>query len=668
MSKADVIGLLVEYWHIAVVAALLLLISIGFFFCFMVPAWWQLRRELSRAITALHGIRSRLTGDIVELEEISKAMSGQTLANLWSEYAKTLHPQNEDGEHGQSRIVRWRATTMADNFFSEHAIVDTRLKTEFYKHLPGILTGLGIIGTFTGLIIGLDRFKVPKDLTKVQEQLGQLIDSVGHAFYVSATAIALAMLFTWIEKSLIAARYREVKQLCELVDGLFKGGAAEEYLERMVAAAETSATQAAHIKDALVADLKEILTTLATQQIEAQIRHTGQISADVGQAISKSLESPMTAISKAVQGVGANQGEAVNKMLTDVLASFSVQMREMFGGQMQGMSELLRETSNSMKATAVQFGQLAANMDAAGTNTVEAMGEKLAKALDGMEARQHAMNAQTAAFVEQIKSQVGASQTESSQKLQEVLAHVGDQVTGVVAELHRQAAASAEYQGQSQAQFAHATSAAIGSLSEQMERLLAQSVETNRSLQDTVARLAGATTNAIAGMNAGAETLLMAASDFAKAGQGVSDTMMASTTAVEAIKGASGQLTLATDGARSLFADYGKTRDSFSLMVTELKQIIDNAKREASMTSEIIGGIKAAADALGMAQKESEEYLRGVSEVLVKAHDEFRVSVEKTLCDGNRQFHKELTSAVDSLSGAIKDFGDAIDDFPPRKQ
>jgi ABC-type transporter Mla subunit MlaD len=179
--------------------------------------------------------------------------------------------------------------------------------------------------------------------------------------------------------------------------------------------------------------------------------------------------------------------------------------------------------------------------------------------------------------------------------------------------------------------------------------------------------LAGATDKAIAGMNSGAETLYVAANDFAKAGQGVSDTMKASAAAVEAIKGASGQLTLATDSARSLFADYGKTRDTFALMVTELKQTIENARREASMTSEIIGRIEAAATQLGTAQKESEEYLRGVSEVLVKAHDAFAENVERTLREGNRQFQGELSGAVGLLSNAIKNLGDLLDDFPPRK-
>ena len=660
-------AMVVEYWHICVAAAFLLIFAGDFFARFWRPAH-VLSGELSYAIDALTALRSRIDGNVVELGEIEfTAMSGPNLAPLWKEYAKTLHPQHMVSENGLSRIVRWRATSLADAYFSEQSVVDTRLKTEYFKHLPGILTGIGIIGTFAGLIIGLGRFKVPKDLTKVQEQLGLLIDSVGHAFYVSAAAILLAIFFTWIEKSLVAARYHQVKRLRELVDSLFEGGAGEEYLERMATAAETSATQAAHIKDAVVADLKEILTTLATQQIAAQAQHTGQMSVDMGKAIFENLGPPMEAISKAVQGVSANQGEAVNKMLTDVLATFSAQMRDMFGGQMQGMSDLLRETSESMKSTALQFGQLAANMDAAGTNTVDAMGEKLGKALDGMEARQQAMNAQMAAFVDQIRVLVGESQSESSRKLQEVLTSVGDQVAGVVAELRRQAEASAESQGERQQRFESATSTTIESLSEQMERLLAQSVETNRSLQDTVAKLAGATDKAIAGMNSGAETLYVAASDFAKAGQGVADTMWAATSAVEAIKGASGQLTLATDGARSLFADYGRTRDTFSLMVSELKQIIDNAKREASMTSEIIGRFESAAARLETAQKESEEYLRGVSEVLVKAHDSFAENVERTLREGNRQFQGELSSAVQLLSGAIKNLGDVIDDFSPRK-
>ncbi|MBF8178403.1 anti-phage ZorAB system protein ZorA [Herminiimonas contaminans] len=668
MGDIDLARLAAEYWHMGLLAIVLVGITIDFLLRFVGQSI-KLSRELKDSLAALRAIRSDINGgEVTELDEIGqKAMSGPALDHLWKEYSKTLHPQKEDDEHGHKRIARWRSTALAESFFTEQAIVDSRLKTEFFKHLPGLLTGLGIIGTFLGLIKGLISFDVSLDPTQAQEQLRNLVNSVGHAFFVSASAIFLAMLFTWIEKSVVTSRCKQVEELRELIDSLFKSGAGEEYLERLVISSENASTQSQQIKDALVADLKEILTTLATRQMEAQAQNVGQMSSDVGKAIAESLSGPMAAITKAVEGVSSNQGDAVNKMLTDVLASFASQMREMFGGQMAGMSELMVKASESMQATAIEFKLLAANMDAAGTNTVDAMGERLGKALEAMDARQSAMNTQMGAFVEQIKALVSESQTESSQKLKDTLSAVGDQVAGVVEQLRKQAEHAAESQGDRQNRFEQTTGQAIGSLSGQVEQLLAQSMETNKSLQNTVAGLTQATDKAISGLSSGADTVLVAANAFAKAGDGVSETMRASAVATEAIKVASAQLTMSTDGAKMIFADYAKTRDTFAIMVAELKETIDNAKRDASMTSEIIGRIEKAAQQLTIAQKQSEEYLQGVSEVLVKAHESFRENVENTLREGNRMFQTELSSSVQLLSGAIKNLGDVVDDIPPRR-
>ena len=51
-------------------------------------------------------------------------------------------------------------------------------------------------------------------------------------------AIALAMVFTWIEKSLLSARYRQTEQLQHLLDGLFWPRGGTEQIERLTQAAE----------------------------------------------------------------------------------------------------------------------------------------------------------------------------------------------------------------------------------------------------------------------------------------------------------------------------------------------------------------------------------------------------------------------------------------------
>ena len=47
----------------------------------------------------------------------------------------------------------------AEAYFNSQYVVDSRLRTEFFRHLPGIFTGVGIIGTFSGLITGLRQFQ-----------------------------------------------------------------------------------------------------------------------------------------------------------------------------------------------------------------------------------------------------------------------------------------------------------------------------------------------------------------------------------------------------------------------------------------------------------------------------------------------------------------------------
>ncbi len=666
------------FWHIWLVGSFLAIISLGFLYNFIIPAW-RLGRELKKAISRLSGIKQRVEGNLVDLSELAEgAMSTPDLIHSWSEYAETLHPQREVGEDGQSRVVRWRATALAETFFSEHAIVYTPLKADFYKHLPGILTGIGIIGTFLGLIIGLSSFDV-SDPAKAQEELKNLINTVGHAFIVSGAAIALAMIFTWIEKSFVTARNRQVAKLRQTIDSLFDAGAGEEYLERIVRASETQATQAAHIKDALVADLREILTTLTERQLEEQSRQTAQViqaqaaqsgrmSEDLAKAIFEHLGGPIADIAKAVKSVTAHQGDAVNKMLTDVLAGFRAQMEDMFGEQMRGMTDLLKETAEAMRTSAAKFATLAEDMDSAGKSTVDAMGQRLTSVITSMEERQRMMNAQMEDFVKQLKGMVSESQAESARKLQETLGMIGEQVAGLVDGLRRQAEASAESQGQRQKHFEESTERTVKTLSTQIEGLLAQSVETNLSLQSSVTALSKVTVDAISSLNQGAETLYVAASDFAKAGQGVSETMRSATEATSHIKVASATLSTATTATKDVLADYSQAMDSFAVIVAELKSVTDGARRDASLTSEITGRIESAAQKLGDAQRQSEDYLKGVNDVLASTHESFAKHVGDTLRVANASFHKELRTAVDMVSAAVRDLSDTLEDVPGRRR
>lgn len=185
-----------------------------------------------------NAMKAKSGGTMVDLANIESEVAGDPqLSSLWAEYSEALDKRNELPDPVSNKARRWRASALAETFFSDYALVDSPLRSDFYKHVPGILTGLGIIGTFSGLINGLVHFDV-SDPTSTQAQLSLLVQTVGQAFFVSALAIALAMLFTWLEKALLSGRYGQVEKLQQLIDSLFEAGSGQENLERLVVATE----------------------------------------------------------------------------------------------------------------------------------------------------------------------------------------------------------------------------------------------------------------------------------------------------------------------------------------------------------------------------------------------------------------------------------------------
>jgi predicted solute-binding protein len=107
--------------------------------------------------------------------------------------------------------------------------------------------------------------------------------------------------------------------------------------------------------------------------------------------------------------------------------------------------------------------------------------------------------------------------------------------------------------------------------------------------------------------------------------------------------------------------EHRRTSDIFATIVSDLKSTIENARHEASMTTQIVERIQKATEQLGIAQNKAEEYLHGLTDVLAQAHAEFAGNIELTLRKSNTQFHEELSRAVSLVSGAIQDFGDVLD-------
>jgi len=290
----------------------------------------------------------------------------------------------------------------------------------------------------------------------------------------------------------------------------------------------------------------------------------------------------------------------------------------------------------------------------------EALAVRLNSAINSLDERQKIMDRSMSAFVDQT-SLVNSSQTEATRDMQSSLTDIEARIVGIVTQIETQSRHTAEEYEVRQGRLAEQSISIMGEITNQLKTLAGEMRQAGEVTRESVASLAHITKESTGLFDAGAHTLGGAFNDFTKASRMVSATMQAIQKASEEIQGASSNLAQASGGVKDMMDEHKRTSDIFATIVSELRSTIENARHEASMTTEIVAQIQKATEQLGMAQNKAEEYLHGLTDVLAQAHAEFAGNIELTLRKSNTQFHEELSKAVSLVSGAIQDFGDVLD-------
>lgn len=376
---------------------------------FLVYLIAQFIRQYRMPAGALAHALQRATDEVTKLRELGpaarrdaaeKVFKGTVFAHHWREFQETLHDQCEDSG-GERSVSRTRATVPASHYFSSQSIVDTPLRTEYFKHLPGILTGLGIIGTFLGLMLGLYQFD-PGTPAEVQQSVRGLLHDVLFAFVGSLTAIVGAMVVTHLEKKWLRVCYAHLEALTEAIDHLFDAGVGEEYLSELVRTSQESAVQTRMLKDSLVTDLREMLQNLVDTQVRESARLAETLSgsyresgshmaSQISQSIEASLRTPLEKIADSVSAASGDQSKMVGSMLQEVLVAFMAKLEGTFGQQFQGMSAMLEQSVSSMQQMQAGISALVNDLRNASVASNEAISQQLAKTLQDMHSSQELM-------------------------------------------------------------------------------------------------------------------------------------------------------------------------------------------------------------------------------------------------------------------------------------
>jgi hypothetical protein len=616
--------------------------------------WLQLRATLN-AVRAL-----RKAGAAPNPIEVGKAFRWEPLKHLWEEYADTLHELRKAGS-GDVVLTEFRATVPAESMFTRDVLVDGRLFDEFTRHLPGVLTGLGIIGTFAGLLDGLEKFKVdPEKIQNTVNGLGPLLVGVQHAFLASGAAIACAMLVVFISRLTLAYLYRLVEHLTHAVDSLYTTGAGEEYLARLVKSSEQSAASTAQLKDALVEDLHKMMTNLVDRQIAAQEASSLALGKHIGESISSAIAEPMKRVGEAMEVTARGNGEQVNSMLETLLTGFMAKLEDTFGGQMRGINEQMQRSMDSMAAVQSSLQGLLADIKRTNEQAATQMSGTLEDAMKKAADNQQLLTDQMREFVQDFRRLVTEEQNKSKHAMDEAVMKVLGEVAMAMEGLENVRKASAAEESGRNDRLATQTNQLVGGLSTQVESLLSAVSDQVAKTQRNIEALGDVSLRAIEGMNQGALTMGSAAQRFETAGSAVTGAFDRSTKVADTLSSTAASLQAASTAVQRGFEQYDSTRKTVDTQVAALMGLIDSVKKEAGVSQELVNSIKSSAESMRQSEAEARSHLDQVNAALVKAFTDFGNSLVSQVKSTIAETDRHLAQGTGHLNGVVQELANAV--------
>ena len=390
--------------HVIVILVVLAVLAMSFVALFLIPAL-SLRGQVRRAT---HVLSVRSPDMLDKVDDVFRADAA--MGRLWQEYRGQIR-NIADGD-GRSQAC---AHLSARAVFDPATVTHSRLRLEFFRNLPGVFTGTGIIGTFTGLIMGLRSFHISQDPSVVQRSLEALLSGVWEAFLVSAVAIALAILVTVIEKLTMSAVYRQLDELAIALDGVYPPRPQPEE------------------EAAWLPQLIEALTSIR----QTAPRPAYSTATATEPAVAAEAQAPMTPMTPipaqaSMQSAPALQAAApvppdLHHALLDTTAQSRIALAamtemarglpELMAGHMQVAAQGQMQASQALKALSARLEGVASSIELSGRKTLETVAARLMQSEMNMVSRHHAVADHLGELVQRIEALCGLLQQDRADLL-----------------------------------------------------------------------------------------------------------------------------------------------------------------------------------------------------------------------------------------------------------
>lgn len=299
-------------------------------------------------------------------DNILDSLKETKIAPLAETYSKTINIETHDGK---------KSNIPASEYINDYSVCKyNKLNLRMLDTAAGTLVGLGLLGTFLGLTLGIKGFD-SSNTERINESIQGLLAGMGTAFLTSLLGMTFSILFTAADKALRHRLYKDVKELTDKLDS-------EYYIDDLVLANINQQNIVNQLYKVLKNDLqqqtleiankltytnaegqnvtignaiREILTE-NTKQSKALMSFSTDLAMELNQGfdetLSRQMQQKIVPLMESVDATTKAVVEHIDKMADTVSSPATDMMQNVVDELKQSMQSLLNEFSTGLSGSA----------------------------------------------------------------------------------------------------------------------------------------------------------------------------------------------------------------------------------------------------------------------------------------------------------------------------
>lgn len=536
----------------------------------------------------------------------------------------------------------------ASEFFSEFTVCKScGINTRIIDAGAGTLVGLGLLGTFLGLTLGIQGFD-SSNSDNIQSSIQSLLDGMGTAFLTSLLGMFLSLVYTIFEKVWRNGLAKRLYDLNQKLDD-------DYYIDDVELSAYNQKVISSEVTKKFSEELNSVSNALF-DRISPLMHYQNTEGHDV----------PVANAIREILTNNEEQTRALKSFSSDLALELNDRLDETLSRQMQQrLIPLMESVDNTTKTVVEHIDQMALSVSSPATDMIERVVEELKDSLMGiMEEFKSTLSKNATNELENLALSLGTA-TKAIAEFPQNMANISDvlqltitEVRNSIAEIsNSSAAANSSAMKQMQEQIVFATNSISNAITEVKDVMNNITQSSEQSSNDLIEKVAKSTSDMSSFMH---QTMEQLAGVMQTSVQAMSDDIASQQTDLLALQ--EGTTSEVKKVVAQLSASWQESSEAILSQTENLLSRFDNTIERMSTTNSAVSGTM---DLFQQAQSNitgSTAHLqtitgdmRTATETFRKGQTEYSLSLEKVQKETEEKLH-EVVELFETAGNATDEY------------